>query len=217
MHSKYLVSTTANFARLIREPGRRYFRLFKWHSCWNNAYASFSQKDQGAIQTLLEVAKWSLLGFYFFLEMWTIVSCNLTSPPRGPADGCLSQTNAMGVTDFAWGAPLQFEANRCWFYGLVSSILLSVVSLLFAASSTGAPTKAEKQGKAAKNGKAAVVPSRAAIVAQLMIDSCDIFTPGVAIGVIFAGPLIVGTASVLSSSIAGRQIWNRVQQASRKT
>ena len=40
-----------------------------------------SKKSEGdEIYTMLAVLKWSLLGVYFFLEMWTIVSYVLSSP-----------------------------------------------------------------------------------------------------------------------------------------
>lgn len=63
------------FKPLIRFSleGRRYFRLLKWHSCWDIAYQAF-QRDEGGLTKLLEVGNWSFLGLYYFLEMPTIVS-----------------------------------------------------------------------------------------------------------------------------------------------
>ena len=60
--------------------GRRYFRLLKWQPCWNSAYQAIT-REQPASKKLLEVTKWSFLGMYFFLEMFTIVrnhSCGTT-------------------------------------------------------------------------------------------------------------------------------------------
>ena len=61
---------------------RRYFRLLKWHPCWQTAYASLIQEQEGT-RRLLKVVKWSFLGLYFFLEMFTIVdACH--PMPFGP-------------------------------------------------------------------------------------------------------------------------------------
>lgn len=93
--------------------GRRYFRLFKWIDCWNMAYSQYQsylapRQDARApkeastrpppardnVHFLLLVSKWSLLGMYMFLEMFTIVS---TDAPfrrgRDDAESCLSLKN----------------------------------------------------------------------------------------------------------------------------
>ena len=41
--------------------------------------------EEGGLGTIIETAKYSFLGLYFFVEMFTI-------------------TNAMGITNYSWGA-----------------------------------------------------------------------------------------------------------------
>ena len=89
-------------------PARRYFRLFKWIDCWTTAYNQYHThlapspvskpaSDVENIKVVLTVAKFSLLGMYLFLEMFTLVStapqhvthCTsddmLLFPPSAPA------------------------------------------------------------------------------------------------------------------------------------
>lgn len=56
-----------------RDIGRRYFRLLKWHPCWNSAITTLGS-DKPHLYKTLDVCKWSMLAMYFFLEMFTIVS-----------------------------------------------------------------------------------------------------------------------------------------------
>ncbi|KAF2162598.1 hypothetical protein M409DRAFT_68917 [Zasmidium cellare ATCC 36951] len=191
--------------------GRRYFRLLKWHPCWSNALAAFhsTQQQSTPSRTAVEVTKWSFLGLYFFLEMFTI-------------------SNALRVTTFEWGPKVQMEANRCWFFALVSSILVSIYDFMLhkAPVSEKAADDADKDEKTnghvkVKDSKAAGAkeksskpssPGLAKVYQQLVIDSCDIFIPGAAVNWIPVGPLVVGIASTISTTVAGYQIWIRVQQ-----
>lgn len=59
---------------MLHRSGRRYFRLLKWHSCWNAAYAILNGDEEDAMAKLLAVCNYSVLGLYYFLEMPTIVS-----------------------------------------------------------------------------------------------------------------------------------------------
>lgn len=54
--------------------GRRYFRLLKWHPCWQSASEAAGNTEYGSLRRTLEVVKFAFLGMYFFLEMFTIVS-----------------------------------------------------------------------------------------------------------------------------------------------
>jgi len=57
---------------LTQRQARRFFRLHKWVDCWSTAQTQASA-EQDDIRKILSVAKSSLLGMYFFLEMTTIV------------------------------------------------------------------------------------------------------------------------------------------------
>ncbi|CAK3925622.1 hypothetical protein DOTSEDRAFT_177660 [Lecanosticta acicola] len=219
--------------------GRRYFRLLKWYPCWSNAYRSivFIQNSEDTtkppLRTALEVCKGTFLGLYFFLEMFTI-------------------SNAMGATSFSWVPRVQQEANKCWFYALVFSILLSLYELWTspekersATKLSATPSSSSSSGSVTPSGartpvdgttdekefsgsstdvgseSASTAPSvvstsstksASKLYSQLLIDTCDLFIPGAAVGWIPAGPIVVGTASTISTTVAGRQIWKRVQQ-----
>lgn len=129
----------------------------------------------------------------------------------------------MGVTAFEWGARVQHEANKCWFYALVVSIVLAGFELILLSQG---PTKeditekSEKKDKKKAKPKASALekvskPARSKILMQLIIDCCDLLIPGAAVGwtsAPLAAPLVVGVASTISTTVAGTQIWKRVQQ-----
>lgn len=154
----------------------------------------------------------------------------------------------MGATSFSWGPRVQLEANKCWFYSLAFSIILSLYelwapetpakenkTLSSTPSSSGSTTPSEagnpmdgsrdekdltgntnEGSEQASTAPSAIskpsTKSRAKIYNQLLIDTCDLFIPGAAVGWIPVGPILVGTASTISTTVAGKQIWNRVQQ-----
>lgn len=59
-------------ARFQFALARRYFRVLKWYPCWKTAYKHFSDDGEPLLK-MLQVAQWTFLGTYFFLEMPTIV------------------------------------------------------------------------------------------------------------------------------------------------
>lgn len=152
----------------------------------------------------------------------------------------------MGLTTYEWGPRVQHEANKCWFISLAFSILLSLhgLSSLFASSGEKrAPTIRTENGKASdsvkkitpdttdgatdekQNDKSNRQPAlkggapdllRSKLYTQLIIDSCDICIPGSAVGWLTAGPILVGTLMTVSTTLAGRQIWIRVQEKARQ-
>ncbi|CZT25045.1 uncharacterized protein RCC_10773 [Ramularia collo-cygni] len=183
--------------------GRRYFRLLKWYPCFVKASNAVSA-ERLSISTILDTIKWTFLSLYFFLEMFTI-------------------TNAMGITKFDWGPKVQHEANKCWVYSLIASILLSMVELLWDnvrtadASSVGKDEKKSRTETSSQEKQPSTARSKLYI--QLMIDSCDILIPGSAVGwspSALAVPLVVGVASTISTTLAGSQIWQRVQREPRQ-
>ncbi|KIW32031.1 uncharacterized protein PV07_03610 [Cladophialophora immunda] len=210
---------------------RRYLRLFKWIDCWNMAYsqyqsfpASGTAKDkpskqsqppaaQSNIHFLLIVSKWSLLGMYLFLEMFTIV-------------------DAVLGTWRPWAVTTQNEALKFWFYSLSVSVALSLYELLFVSpdSALARNDQSADQKKTAlttvekANEKGAVQPKereqskarhaqsakRRATVRQLVIDSCDLLIPGTAVGWFPLDPVTVGAAGTVSALLGGSEVWHRV-------
>lgn len=137
------------------------------------------------------------------------------------------QSNALGATAYEWGPKVQMEANRCWFFALVTSIALSLHEILLSqtassrASANGvadeksnghAEQREASNPATTKKGQSPPSAGLTKIYSQLVIDSCDILIPGAAVGWIPVGPLVVGIASSISTTLAGSQIWQRVQQ-----
>lgn len=54
--------------------GRRFLRITKWVDAWQVAQEQFYNASQSRVRMLLAVTKFSCLGMYLFLEMFTIVS-----------------------------------------------------------------------------------------------------------------------------------------------
>ena len=73
---------------------------------------------------------------------------------------------------------------------------------------------AEKQSKAAKVGGDRS-DGFSMLYVQLVIDCCDLLIPGSAVGWLPVGLLVVGTATSISSILAGQRIWMKVQSAHR--
>lgn len=131
----------------------------------------------------------------------------------------IRQTNAMGVTKYDWGPRLQSEADKCWFYAISFSILLSVYrfsQLLFAAKTKASTTKGDNNStKDEKSEESAKRPAKdlasAMLLIQLTIDCCDLMIPGNSTGWIPVDLYAVGAAQFTSSALAAQQIWRRVQ------
>ncbi|KAH0844801.1 PEX11 domain protein [Fonsecaea pedrosoi] len=216
---------------------RRFLRLFKWIDCWNTAYAQYQSfpaskatKDQptkpsqptiaqSSVHSLLIVSKWSLLGMYLFIEMFTIV-------------------DAVLGTWRPWAVTAQIEALKFWFYALSASVALSLYELLFVypdpASSKNnnnqsANEKKEKTTstvveKTSRKGGAVDESSepeqtkprnpptakRNAIFRQLVIDTCDLLIPAAAVGWFPLDPVTVGAAGSVSALLGGSDVWYRV-------
>ena len=125
----------------------------------------------------------------------------------------------MGVTDYSWGPAVQLEANRCWFYALIASILVTVYNLmeLYFSLAVGTATTENQSGakKAATSADPTndIPPSR--LLTDLAIDCCDIVLPGTAVGWIPASQFVVGSCQSISSILAGRRIWDRVNARAR--
>ncbi|KAF2667442.1 hypothetical protein BT63DRAFT_441096 [Microthyrium microscopicum] len=185
---------------------RRFFRLLRWVDCWANAEATFNDQKSNTLHRVVATAKWSLLGIYFFLEMFAI-------------------TNVLGATTYSWGRPLEIEANKFWVYGLGASIILSLVDLATLPSAP-VPNKETVQALNEKGDKnKTTVPEKKEISAspgtnsqnlmkQLVIDTCDLATPGTLIGWIQIDRAYVGAAMFVSSLLAATDIWRNVQAAS---
>lgn len=190
---------------------RRFFRLLLWQPCFVSAYEQLSV-PQSPVRTMLAVLKMSLLGTYFLLEATTL-------------------TNAMGVTNSDVLRKVQEEALKLWFYSIATSIALSIHDLLViwtaplsaaspeANSASGKDVESKHKGSGAntkedtaKPGNSfGTTPMELKLFKQLALDLCDLTIPGGSLGWLAVDSVTVGTAGSISSSIAMRDIWKRVQ------
>jgi hypothetical protein len=122
----------------------------------------------------------------------------------------------MNLTSTTWGPQLTQESNKFWFYGIVMSILLGLYQIFFAPPVTPTGEKATSSSKEKTPGD--INPTLAKpnskntqLYRQLLIDSCDLFIPGAAVGWIPSEPLTVGVFMSISSILAMGSMWSKIQ------
>ncbi|OQU97435.1 hypothetical protein CLAIMM_03365 isoform 2 [Cladophialophora immunda] len=202
--------------------GRRYLYFFKWINCWMTAYrllqgskkpsskySTNGEKTQvqftptgfktsgnhDNIKSLLGALKFSLLGMFLFLEMFTIL-------------------NAMSITDHGWARSLQLEAWKLWFYSLIVSVSLGLYELFRLSSK---PPQALKSGSS-KDEKSQGIPTTTASVTRqrqtlhnaLVADISDLIIGACVTGYFLLDPVTAGIAGTISAAIAMREAWKRV-------
>ncbi|OAP60702.1 hypothetical protein AYL99_05704 [Fonsecaea erecta] len=168
---------------------------------------------QSSIHFLLIVSKWSLLGMYLFMEMFTIV-------------------DAVLGTWRPWAVTTQTEALKFWFYALSVSAALDLYELLFVYSDsalsknnqsadqkqttsttvekTNEKSVAQPNEREQSKARHAQSAKRRAVFRQLVIDSCDLLIPGTAVGWFRIDPVTVGVAGSVSALLGGSDVWYRV-------
>lgn len=138
----------------------------------------------------------------------------------------------MGISSYDWADQLQHEALKCWFYGISWSLALGFYqyTMLYLTDNKTSPSKSASGKKSTKttDGKkssdsatpqedlakrAELDSARAKIHIQLAIDSLDIFLPGSAVGWLNVDPVMVGACQALSSVLAMKGVWDKVQQS----
>ncbi|KUJ17167.1 uncharacterized protein LY89DRAFT_718826 [Mollisia scopiformis] len=188
--------------------GRRYLRIVKFVDAFQLSLAVFESgngNDNGkrgfvVLRTTLEAGKWSCLGMFLGLESLTIL-------------------DTMGVYRTAWAAPLFVEAMKFWFYSISLSIVLSLVELwgLYSSPTSSmialVPEGKEKidRVKEKEMEKREWKQKRGKIVKNIVTDSCDLVIPGSVTGWLLVSSRNVGFCSVVSTVLAGRDVWARIQ------
>lgn len=178
---------------------------------------------------LLELARWTCLGMYLLLEDATIVCFlfyliyffTLLSPRVIIVILIIMVTNliqlhATNVYPVSWNARVTTEAYRFWFCGLALSVLGCVwgVFLGMMTSPSSSSNKASSNGDSEKKtekekGPVAQLP-RSMLVKRIVVDGCDLLIPGAFLGWIRVGELGVGVAMLMSTLVAGRDLWASV-------
>ena len=116
----------------------------------------------------------------------------------------------MGVHESDWATPLFLEANKFWFYGICLSLLLGVVQLWGLGASPAKQSEEKEDAEKVKRERKEWEATRGTIVRKLVIDGCDLLTPGVTTGWIVFSSANVGMAMVVSTLLASIEIWERV-------
>lgn len=111
----------------------------------------------------------------------------------------------MNVAQVDWYRPLMTEANKFWFYALVLSIL-RMTWLIFFPVAEPSPAKGKGKGKG-KAGAKTVGQPKWPLVKKIIIDGCDLTLPGSFIGWVPASGLQIGAAMVVSTVLAGHNVW----------
>lgn len=135
----------------------------------------------------------------------------------------------MGVYQTIWAAPVFREAMKFWFYSLSLSVVLSIVRIWrLYVEPTGLRSKAKVKGMGKVEGKLdgdgekndeeeaekEIVEwrqKRQGIMRKLVIDACDIVIPGSVTGWMKISSANVGMCSVVSTVLAGTEVWVRIQ------
>ncbi|KAG4438992.1 hypothetical protein IFR05_005508 [Cadophora sp. M221] len=186
--------------------GRRYLRFLKFIDAFALAFEAFS--SHSGIVAVLEFGKWSCMGMFLFLESCTML-------------------DAMGVYHTRWAAGLFVEAMKFWFYSLSLGILLALMEIWgFSGKapviSKGGEGEGEREGENKKVvEKAAQVQESRAMertskrrnaMKKMVIDGCDLFIPGSITGWLVISSSNVGMLCVVSTVLAGSDIWDRIQK-----
>lgn len=118
------------------------------------------------------------------------------------------------------------EANKFWFYSLVFSILWGVFQLLYRDFGEQAPKTPSGKSPEKAHGRRAVNPkvggdrkgARRVVSEEhqrvkrgIVSDCFDLFIPGSVLGWISASSATVGYATVISTVLSSKDIWDRLQ------
>ncbi|KAL2061866.1 hypothetical protein VTL71DRAFT_7244 [Oculimacula yallundae] len=172
--------------------GRRYLRFLKFIDAFSLAFEALSTRN--GILAILEFGKWSCLGMFLLLESCTIL-------------------DAMGVYRTSWASWVFVEAMKFWFYSLILGILLAVIELwnlswvdLSVSKEGGKKAALDEESRARERAL-----RRTSAMKKIVIDGCDLFTPGAVTGWLVVSSSNVGMLCAVSTVLGGRDIWDRVQ------
>ncbi|KAL4816669.1 peroxisomal biogenesis factor 11 [Aspergillus spinulosporus] len=170
---------------------RRYFRLLDFYGCFERVHFLINTpSSNGTILSVMELAQYTFLGLYLLLEDLTIL-------------------HDMGVSRVDWYHPLLTEANKFWFYALMLSLVRCIWELFFP-SVPATPSKTSSSGSEkskAKGQQPQLNPPKWPLVKQIIIDGCDLTLPGSFLGWTPVTPLQIGLGMVLSTLLAGHNVW----------
>jgi hypothetical protein len=107
------------------------------------------------------------------------------------------------------------EANRFWFYSLVCSILGGLIQLFGGLEAEGGNGKSGEKREALtahKTMKGAISKSLQGVKRRLVSDCFDLLIPGQVTGWISTSTATVGFATVMSTVLSSKDIWDRLKE-----
>jgi hypothetical protein len=132
----------------------------------------------------------------------------------------------MDVWPTPWAKVCFVEANKLWFYSLVCSILGSVVQ--FSAGDREKELEGKDTKSKEKSSKPDTVKTRSQrakdaekraevsntqwprLMRSIVTDASDLFIPGAVTGwLVMGGPVTVGVATVVSTVLSSKDIWDK--------
>ena len=119
--------------------------------------------------------------------------------------------DVIGVWPTPYADTILLEGNRFWFYSLVCSILWGVVQLFERHNADGESKKSDEKRPARKSTKDAGLKSKAGVKRRLVSDCFDLLVPGSVLGWISASTAMVGAASVVSTVLSSKDIWDSLK------
>ncbi|CZT00615.1 related to PEX11 domain protein [Rhynchosporium graminicola] len=178
--------------------GRRYLRFLKFIDAFSLAFETLSSRS--GVVAFLEFGKWSCLGMFLLLESCTILY-------------------AMGVYRTSWASWLFVEAVKFWFYSLCFGILRAIYEL-WNLSWAGTSHSTEAEGGSGKvagrvaldedSGRRQRTLQRQIAMKKLVIEGCDLFTPGAVTGWLVVSSGNVGMLCLVSTVFAGADVWDEI-------
>jgi hypothetical protein len=125
----------------------------------------------------------------------------------------------MGVWPTPWAQMCLLEANKLWFYSLVCSILAACVPLFAReaeketgrTASGGAVKTRSQRAKDAEKLRGASKMDWGLLARRLVTDGCDLLIPGFVTGWLVTSPVIVGVATVISTTLSSKDIWDKYE------
>ncbi len=123
--------------------------------------------------------------------------------------------DAIGVWPAPWADRCMLEANKFWFYSLIFSLLSGMFQLFFGSSSRSSRERKASPKKLIKKKPSSALNSgrkeRQKIRRRLIADAFDLLIPGHVTRWIPSNLVVVGFASVISTTLSSKDRWDRLR------
>jgi hypothetical protein len=114
----------------------------------------------------------------------------------------------MGIWTSPWAKRCVLEGHRFWFYSLLCSILLGLMQIF----GPKVQERGSGKGKSGKKGGTKIIGSKnRGVKGRLVSDCFDLLIPGHVTGWIKTSAVTVGFATVVSTVLSAKDIWDRLK------